>query len=265
MRYAIFSDVHAYPPALEKVLADADAQRADVKICLGDVVGYGPDPVGAVSLCRKACDVVVAGNHDAAVARRIDTRTFIARAQEAVNWHRCRLSEDDVDWLAKLPMSEAREDFISVHGELHLRGGRLAAGFGYVLDMFGADAVFAALPPEMSLVFIGHTHVADVWMQRGQEMTLQLLPDNFVRVPGARYVVNVGAVGYPRFERETTYVIYDSERGSVTFRHLPFDFENYARAMNAQGVEPPIWVAGQLRARGLPETAGSWGGAGSGN
>lgn len=264
MRYAVFSDVHAYPPALEKVLADAEAQRADVKICLGDVVGYGPDPVGSVSLCRRACDVVVAGNHDAAVARRIDTRTFIARAQEAVNWHRDRLLESDVEWLAKLPMSEVREDFIAVHGELHQRDGHLAAGFGYVLDVFGASSVFAALPPEIGIAFVGHTHVADVWIQRGQEMPLQQLPDSFVRVPGARYVVNVGAVGYPRFERETTYVIYDSEKGSVTFRHLPFDFEDYARAMDAQGVEPPIWVADRLRARGRPGKAGRRSDAGTG-
>ena len=69
-------------------------------------------------------------------------------------------------------------------------------------------------------------------------------------MPGARHIVNVGAVGYPRFERETTYVIYDSEKGSVVFRHLPFDFADYARAMDAQGVEPPLWVSGQLRAKG---------------
>ena len=250
MRYAIFSDVHAYPPALEKVLADADGQRADVKICLGDVVGYGPDPVGAIALCRDVCDMVVAGNHDAAVAWRIDSSSFIPRAQEAVNWHRGKLSDSDIDWLAGLPMSEVREDFIAVHGELHLRGGRLAAGFGYILDVFGADAVFTALPPEIGLVFVGHTHAADVWTQSDSGMTRQLPPVDFVRVPGARHIVNVGAVGYPRFERETTYVIYDSEKGSVVFRHLPFDFADYARAMDAQGVEPPLWVSGQLRAKG---------------
>ena len=250
MRYAIFSDVHAYPPALEKVLADAETQRADVNICLGDVVGYGPDPVGAVSLCRAACDAVVAGNHDAAVAQRIDARAFIARAQEAVNWHRSKLSKADIEWLEGLPMSDVREDFVAVHGELHQRDGRLAAGFGYVLEAFGADTVFAALPPEIELVFIGHTHVADVWTQRGRGMVRQAMPTDFVRTPGTRYIVNVGAVGYPRFERETTYVIYDSGTGRVSFRHLPFDFRGYAEAMDAQGVEPPVWVADHLRTNG---------------
>ncbi len=245
MRYAIFSDVHAYPPALEKVLADAEAQRVDMKICLGDVVGYGPDPAGAIALCREACDVVVAGNHDAAVSGRINSMVFNPRAREAVNWHRSRLSDADIEWLAALPMSDVREDFIAVHGEVHRREKRLVAGFGYVIEAFGASKVFMSLPLDIDLVFIGHTHVTDVWSFGGR-----LPARDLVREPGRRYIVNAGAVGYPRFQRETSYVVYDSDEGRVSFRHIPFDFEDYARAMESQGVEPPIWVASFLGARG---------------
>lgn len=244
MRYAIFSDVHAYPPALERVLEDAEAQRADMKICLGDVVGYGPDPAGAIALCREACDVIIAGNHDAAVSGRINSRSFNPRARNAVNWHRSRLSDADIEWLAMLPMIDVREDFIAVHGEIHRRGKRIAAGFGYVLEAFGASSVFMALPLEIELVFIGHTHVTDVWSFGGR-----VVARDFVREPGERYIVNVGAVGYPRFQRETSYVIYDSDERSVTFRHIPFDFVGYARAMDEQGVESPLWVADYLNAR----------------
>ena len=180
------------------------------------------------------------------MARRIDTSAFIPRAQEAVNWHRGKLSDADIGWLARLPMSVMREeeDFIAVHGELHLREGHLAAGFGYVLDMFSAEMVFEALPPGKALVFVGHTHVADVWTQYGLGMTCQVTPIGFKRVADSRYIVNVGAVGYPRFERETTYVIYDSDEGRIDFRHIPFDFADYAKAMSEQGIEPPIWVKG---------------------
>jgi len=237
--------VHAYPPALEKVLADAEEQRADMNICLGDVVGYGPDPAGAVALCRDSCDVVVAGNHDAAVSGRINSSTFNPRAREAVNWHRGMLEEADVEWLAELPMSDVREDFIAVHGEVHHRGGRLAAGFGYVIEAFGASRVFMSLPPEINMVFVGHTHVTDVWSLGGRAPAR-----DFARSPGGRYIVNVGAVGYPRFQRETTYVIYDSDEGVVTFRRIPFDFAGYAHAMEVSGVEPPPWVADCMGAAG---------------
>ncbi len=239
MRYAIFSDVHAYPPALENVLADAEEQRVDMRICLGDVVGYGPDPAGAVALCRDACDVVLAGNHDAAVSGRISSSAFNPRAREAVNWHRGMLSEADVEWLAALPMSDVREDFIAVHGEVHQRNGHLAAGFGYVIEAFGASRVFMALPRGIDLVFIGHTHVTDVWSLGGR-----VPARDFARTPGRRYIVNVGAVGYPRFQRETTYVIYDSDEGVVAFRRIPFAFDDYSRAMEEQGAEPPLWANG---------------------
>lgn len=59
MRYAILSDIHANPRALKKVLRDAHGEKADKIVCLGDVVGYGPDPVKAVALCRESCDVTL--------------------------------------------------------------------------------------------------------------------------------------------------------------------------------------------------------------
>ncbi len=247
VRYAIFSDVHAYPKALEKVLAERTVRRADMRVCLGDVVGYGPDPAGAVALCREACDVVIAGNHDAAVAGRIDARSFIPRAQEAVSLHRNMLDEEAISWLAELPMSDLREDFIAIHGEVHQRDGRLAAGFGYVMHGIDAERVFSALPAEISLVFVGHTHAMDVWEQDSQGLIRQLPPSDFRRRKDRRYIVNVGAVGYPRFERETTYVVYDSSKRTVSFRRLAFDFEDYFEAMKRHGIDPPIWLIEHLR------------------
>ena len=83
MIYAVISDVHANPWALQRALDDARAQGAEKFVCLGDVVGYGPDAVGAAKLARKAFDVVVLGNHDAATAGLIslenlpDHRTMV--------------------------------------------------------------------------------------------------------------------------------------------------------------------------------------------
>jgi predicted phosphodiesterase len=251
VRYAIFSDVHAYPKALETVLAEQAVQKADMRICLGDVVGYGPDPAGAVALCREACDVVTAGNHDAAVAGRIDSRSFIPRAQEAVARHRDMLDEDALVWLADLPMSDLREDFIAIHGEVHQRDGRLAAGFGYVIHGIDAERVFLALPAEVSLAFVGHTHAMDVWEQDSQGLIRQLPPSDFRLRKDRRYIVNVGAVGYPRFERETTYVMYDSAKRSVAFKHLQFDFTDYLKAMKLRGIDPPVWLIDHLRENGV--------------
>ncbi len=194
--------------------------------------------------------MVTAGNHDAAVAGRIDSRTFILRAQEAVALHRGMLDEDALAWLADLPMSDLREDFVAIHGEVHQRDGRLAAGFGYVMHGVDAERVFSALPAEISLVFVGHTHAMDVWEQDSQGLIRQLPPRDFRRRKDRRYIVNVGAVGYPRFERETTYVVYDSSKRTVAFKHLQFDFKDYLGAMERRGIDPPVWLIDHIRENG---------------
>ena len=248
MRYALFSDVHAYPPALERVLEDMEGLDVDLRICLGDVVGYGPDPAGAVALCRERCDSVVAGNHDAAVARQISTAFFIPRAQEAVARHRERLSGEDIKWLAHLPKSITRDGFAAAHGEFHRGWRRAEAGFGYVLSDWDAERTLEALSPQTTLAFVGHTHAACIWRRKDDSLPRLQPPTDFTLEPGIRYVVNVGSVGYPRYHFETNYVIYDSAAHTVVFRHLPFDFEGYSARMARIGVEPPPWLSDHMRA-----------------
>ena len=247
MRYALLSDLHAYPPALERVLVDAELQGVDVRICLGDVVGYGPDPVGAVQLCRESCEIVLAGNHDAAVAGQISTMFFIPRAQDAVARHRSLLTEEAIDWLAGLPMSVWDSKFVAAHGELHRQGEQAEAGFGYVLSENDAMRTLSALPDEIPLVFVGHTHAACVWRKKAAGSPHLLLPESFAIDPSARYVVNVGSVGYPRSQFETNYVIFDSDAHTVEFRRIPFDFRDYCDQMDQVGVEPPLWLTDHLR------------------
>ena len=88
MRYAIISDVHANETALRAVLADAADARAEKIICLGDVLGYGPDPVAALELVYRRAHVCLAGNHDDAVSGRFPVEDFTSFAAAAVARHR---------------------------------------------------------------------------------------------------------------------------------------------------------------------------------
>lgn len=248
MRYALISDVHAYPPALEMVLADAASHNVGSVICLGDVVGYGPDPAGAVRMCRESCDVVIAGNHDAAVARQISTMNFIPRARDAVNSHRRQLSDADIEWLSSLPMLVERENFAGAHGELHVWRSVMEAGFGYVISAADAASVIDAMPDGLDVAFVGHTHAACVWVDSPKIGAWpRLLPaDGFTLEKGRRYVVNIGSVGYPRYHDRTIYVIYDSDERSVEFRQLPFDHGKYLATLEEQGIEPPLWLTDRI-------------------
>ena len=91
MKYAIISDIHANPAALERVLADAKQFGAEKVVCAGDVVGYGPDPVGAIRILRKRGIPTVKGNHDAAVVGWRGTDGMIGSAREGTERHRREL------------------------------------------------------------------------------------------------------------------------------------------------------------------------------
>ena len=218
MRYAIFSDVHANPTALEKVVADARSCGIEEFVCLGDTVGYGPLPSEAVAAVRSIAHIVLAGNHDAAVSGSFNTSDFIDIAGEAALRHRRTLSRKNLAWLRSLPTSASIADAALVHGDLTDPG-----AFNYVDSEDSAAANFAAT--DAHIVFVGHTHVPEMFVVGARGNVHRLAPQDFVLEDGKRYIVNVGSVGYPRESDGTclsSYVIYDTDEKAVRFRFLPF-------------------------------------------
>lgn len=252
MKYAIMSDAHSNPVALETALKDAKRRKCEKLLFLGDVTGYGYDVGTTLKLVKKSFDVVLMGNHDSVCSGLEDGRFVrmnpnydIDRAQGQT------LSKPDLAWLESLKHVYENEDLVAAHGDF-VR----PADWGYVFDEREAAASFAACPRE--LMFCGHTHHACVWQFDGRKV-VGLLEDRFRRPAvkneavsfklrkGRRYIVNVGSVGYPRNDYCCSYAIYDSEARRVTVRRLPFDFEGYVEAMRAAGVVLPMWLERLLR------------------
>ena len=218
MIYAILSDVHANVTALEAVLADARDRGAERFICLGDVVGYGPEPEKAVSTIRRSATATTAGNHDDAVSGRLDPADFIDLASDAVARHREDLSSGSLVWLKCLPHTFAEGCFACAHGDF-----TEPTAFNYVTDEESAAANFAARTEQ--LLFVGHSHVPGIFLTGASGRVYSLDPTDFVLEDGKRYIVNPGSVGYPRSDGgvcESTYVLYDDKTGTVLFRRLPF-------------------------------------------
>ena len=218
MKYAIISDIHANVTALECVLADARANGAEKIVCLGDVVGYGPLPAEAVALVRRECFIVLAGNHDDAVSGRGDSSTFIDLAKEAVERHRAALSDEDVAWLKSLPYTCTIDKAVAAHGDVFD-----PPKFYYILDENGAEANFAKT--DARLVFVGHTHEPAIFVTGRSGAVYKTDAQDFTIEEHKRYIVNPGSVGYPRESGGrcfSSYVLYDSAEGTVTFRYLPF-------------------------------------------
>ncbi len=219
MRYAIISDIHANPTALRAVLADAQAQKVDSFICLGDCVGYGPLPREALQLIRQYCATTLLGNHDWAVVNPASAKDFVDVASESIERHRAELTADDLEWLKKLPRTVTFGNVAAAHADFTDKD-----NFYYVESAADAKANFTVRPEQ--LLFVGHTHTPSLFVTGESGEVYAIAPCDFALEEGKRYLVNPGSVGYPRKKDGTcqsSYVIYDSEAKSVYFRYLPFD------------------------------------------
>ncbi len=259
MRYAILSDVHANETALRAVLADAADARAEKIVCLGDVLGYGPDPVAALELVYRRAHVCLAGNHDDAASGRFPVEDFTSFAAAAVARHRAALAPAALDWLRHLPhvcafsgpSGDSARSFACAHGEFSD-----PTRFNYVLEP--RDALPSWRARAEPLLFVGHSHKPGIFVLGASGEPHALEPMDFVLEPGKRYLVNVGSVGYPRSGAcRSFYCLYDDGTGTVSFRSLPFDLEGYRAKMNGQGLDEAPWMRARAEERRRAEVRGA--------
>ena len=250
MRYAIVSDIHANLGAWRTALADIADMKADRIICLGDVLGYGAEPVEVLESVYRKAYAVLMGNHDAAVCGKMGAEVFTPRAQQAIARHRGQVSRTGRNWLANLPLVLSGSGFRCAHGDFSA-----PAAYNYILD--AEEALPSWQSAAEQLLFVGHTHCPSIHVV-GKSGTPHVLPANdFTLEAGKRYIVNPGSVGYPRSaEGRSTYCIFDDRAKTIVFRSLPFDHESYVASLRKAGFEVEPWLARQEAAQGIPELRG---------
>jgi predicted phosphodiesterase len=213
MRVLVLSDIHANFAALEAVIADAARYDYAAVWCLGDLVGYGPEPNECVELVREMNPVGVVGNHDWAVLGRMEVKDFNPEASRAVLWTREHLSPDNMTWLSRLPSWPlAQGDFALTHGSPR------DPIWEYIHTPSAAQHNFGHFDTRFCLV--GHTHVPALFSQRADGDRVQLLtPASGVAVMldgGHRMILNPGSVGQPRDnDSRAAYAILDT--GALTW------------------------------------------------
>lgn len=230
MRYLVISDIHANLTAFETVLKDAGQLGEDYDFvwCLGDIVGYGPDPNACVDLLRSMPHLCLAGNHDWAALGRLDIRTFNTDARKAVSWTRESLTDENLAYLEALPTTFVLGDFTLAHGSPR------EPVWEYILDPLIASLNFPHYQTTYCLV--GHTHTP---------VTFKLLPEkNSEVIPvspeyGAqvsldrhRQIINPGSVGQPRdSDPRAAYALLDIEMMTFEFRRIPYDVKAVQQRM----------------------------------
>ena len=248
MKYAIMSDVHANPKALETALADAHKAGCGKFILLGDVTGYGYDPKRTLELVRANFDVVLLGNHDSACVELEPEWEVRVNNNYDLDRMACeQLSEEERAWLRKCAYQHEEPDFICTHGDF-----TQPKMWNYILDKAAAERNFRFRNEQ--LMFCGHTHHAAIWALTGKGVCRPKLEHRFRQPaakkesisfklnPASRYIVNVGSVGYPRNDLCSAYGIFDADVRRMTIRRLPFDFKSYITEMLDRKLDLPYWL-----------------------
>ena len=219
MRYAIISDIHGNNEALQAVLRDIEGRKIDKIVCLGDVVGYYPDPEKCIDLVRKNAEFCIAGNHDYAAIGRVDTKTFTYYAFAAMEWTKRHLSDEAKAFLTSLPLSMEADDLYFVHSSP-----ANIEQWPYVFP----DNEYAVFEAFNSIVhwlnFVGHTHWPSIMYQDDDKIILY--PETSIELNRSHYyLVNVGSVGQPRdFDPRSCYGIYDSDSQQISLVRVEYDY-----------------------------------------
>lgn len=226
MRLGIFSDVHGNYEALSAVLKEYASASIEQYYCLGDTVGYGGSPNACCDIVKEVASGTVLGNHDAAVAGRMDYDYYYEAARQALDTHARILSEDNLEWLRSLPYSiEVKEAGV---GLCHGTPARLEA-FDYIFAPEQAQECVAMYDELQPLTVIGHSHLCKVF-QLSRTGVEELPPVDFTLDPNHKYIVSDGSVGQPRdYDNRASYTIFDSASRRFEFRRVAYDIEESAK------------------------------------
>ena len=234
MRIAVISDIHGNLDAFKAVWADIDQSEVDAVLCLGDIVGYGPEPDQVAKQVKKRNIPTVIGNHDLAIIDPKLLRWFNPDARASLEMTVEMMSQNALDFIQSLGTSLVYNVCRFVHGfppDSPLK---------YLFEITSGSLFSALNQMTEKICFVGHTHLLEMIRFDGS------LVDRFPLDEGERslneahkYILNIGSVGQPRDgNNNAKYVIFDTSQYTIDVKFIPYDIAK---------------VVGKIIAAGLPE------------
>jgi diadenosine tetraphosphatase ApaH/serine/threonine PP2A family protein phosphatase len=221
--------------ALEAVLADIEDQGVSEIVCLGDVVGYGPNPRECLDRARQF-SVVIQGNHEQALMVQMESSTFNYRARSSLDWTRAQFSmlgQDRTENASRWDFLGSLQETYATNGTLHVHGTPRdpVNEYLYPRDIYRPEKLEGIFSMIDWVAFVGHTHVPGVWT----EDMVYLTPDEVngrYRLGSKKVVINVGSVGQPRdTDTRASYVLRDGD--TVLFRRVEYPVEKTVAKIRA--------------------------------
>lgn len=225
MRIGIISDIHSNLEALTQTLAALERHAPDRIVCLGDVVGYGASVNECCEAVRKVSEVTLLGNHDAAVAGRMDYSFYYDGARHALDWTASRIDPDHLEWLRSLPYAHRIEGVQFTHGNPVV-----PESYEYVFAIEQARELLPHLDALADVNFIGHSHLCKAFALNAAGDVTEVVATRFGLRRGYKYVISVGSVGQPRdCDNRACFVVYDTDQRVVEYHRVSYDIEAAAQ------------------------------------
>lgn len=227
MKIGLFSDIHSNLSAMEAVLAFYAENPCDEYYCLGDVVGYGPQPDECCSIVRDFAKLTIMGNHDAAVCGCMNYAYYYDTARNVLDYHARILSQENMRWLSKLPYSfQHPEGFTLSHGSP-----LDPQDFNYIFTIEQALQHLPRFEELNNINFFGHSHLTKAFAIT-EASAVDITANILTLSPGRKYFVTVGSVGQPRDHfNEARCTIYDTETRTLEYYRIPYDIEDTVRKL----------------------------------
>ncbi|HEX6293320.1 MAG TPA: metallophosphoesterase family protein [Herpetosiphonaceae bacterium] len=231
MRVVLVSDIHSNAVALDAVLAALPAY--DELWCLGDTIGYGPEPNRCLEQIRKRARYALTGNHDLASLGLVSLADFNVLARTANQWNNEQLEPELRAYLQELPASLPLPPAVTL-----AHASPRDPIWEYVLDPETAKDNLEYF--DTPLCFVGHTHVPTIFAQHadGKAELRRGRSGEILRLkPDSRYIINPGSVGQPRDgDPRAAYAVWDTKAHTIRFNRVEYDIEATQRKMYAAGL-----------------------------
>ncbi len=233
MKYAVLSDIHGNLEALQAAFDYVDQHNIEKTYCLGDIVGYGPNPNECVELVRQRCEVVLMGNHDFAALDLANIDYFNTYARMATFWTREKLKEENKAYMKELPFTHQTDDVMMVHASP-----TNPSHWYYILSPH--DALIEMHSFNQPICLIGHSHVPVIFTNNGM-----VRQSKFSFDPDQKYIVNVGSVGQPRDGNpELCFIVVDDEQNTIEYVRKQYEMQETYRKIIRYGL--PEFLAERL-------------------
>jgi diadenosine tetraphosphatase ApaH/serine/threonine PP2A family protein phosphatase len=228
VHYAILSCVHANYEALVAVIDDATRRGVERIILVGDLVGFGPQPVECVDLARQACSIVLRGCHDQAL---LDGAAHLpAPTRQGIEWAKQELGPDRIEWISKLAETYDAAGIVFCHASPR----EPISEYLFAEDVRrDSRKLVRAFEKTSKIVFVGHTHVAGIFQENPLRWTPASQLENYFHYKrGDKVIVNVGSVGQPR-DKDPRACYLEVNKNELYWRRVDYDVQQVVAKIQA--------------------------------